>query len=73
MERVLFALGDTPITLETALIAAAGLFGLLLLAVLAAGLARRRGSARSKPSATAARAAETERHLADVHAACNRR
>jgi len=65
MERVLFTLADTPITLETALIAAAGLFGLLLLAVLA--LTWRTAQQRAaEAEREAARAAETERHLADV-------
>ncbi len=65
MERMLFTLGDTPITLETALIAAAGLFGLLLLAVLA--LTWRTAHQRAvEAEREAARAAETERHLADV-------
>ena len=65
MERVLFTFGDTPITLETALIAAAGLFGLLLLAVLA--LVWRTAHQRAvEAERETARAAETERHLADV-------
>ncbi len=65
MERVLFPLGDTPITLEAALIAAAGLFGLLLLAVLA--LVWRTAHQRAvEAERETARAAETERHLADV-------
>ena len=65
MERVLFTLGDTPITLEAALIAAAGLFGLLLLAVLA--LVWRTAHQRAvEAERETARAAETERHLADV-------
>ncbi len=34
MDRVLFAIADYPVTLETAAFAAAGLFGALLIAVL---------------------------------------
>lgn len=65
MERVFFTLGDTPITLETMLFAAAGVFALLLVAVLA--LTWRTARQRAlEAEREAARAAETERHLADV-------
>ena len=65
MERVLFTLGDMPITLETALVAAAGLFAVLLLSVLTITwrMVRQRAAEAERE---AARAAETERHLADV-------
>ena len=65
MERVLFTLGDTPITLELAALAAAGLFALLLVAVLVLTwrTARQRVDEAERETA---RAAETERHLADV-------
>lgn len=65
MERILFTLGEAPITLETMLFAAAGVFALLLTAVLALTwrMARQRAAEAERE---AARAAETERHLADV-------
>ena len=65
MERVIFPLGDTPVTLETMLLAAAGVFALLLIAVLAITWRTARQRA-DEAGREAARAAETERHLADV-------
>ncbi|MDP1732361.1 MAG: DNA recombination protein RmuC [Devosia sp.] len=65
MERVFFTLGDTPITIETMLFAAAGVFALLLVAVLA--LTWRTARQRAlEAGREAARAVETKRHLADV-------
>lgn len=65
MDRVLFTLGDTSITPETALFAAAGLFAVLLLAVLALvwRLARQR---EAEAEAADYRRAESERVLADL-------
>lgn len=65
MDRVLFTLGETPITLETALVAAAVVFALLLVTVLAITwrMARQRAEEAERETV---RAAETERHLADV-------
>ena len=65
MDRVLFTLGDAPVTLETLLFAAAGVFALLLLILV--GFAWRAARQRAaEAEREAARAAETERHLADV-------
>ena len=65
MDRVLFSLGDMPITLETALISAAGLFGLLLVAVLAM-VWRQAHQRRLEAEAARAQSAEASRHLADL-------
>ena len=65
MDRVLFSLGDMPITLETALISAAGLFGLLLVAVLAM-VWRQARQRRLEAEAARAQSAEASRHLADL-------
>ena len=65
MNRVLFTVADTPITLEIALLAAAALFALMLLSliVIAVRQARQR---REELAADAVRSAEAERHLADL-------
>ena len=65
MDRILFTLGDTPVTLELALYAALGLFAALLVALLV--VVSRQSRRRSEEAAFAeARARETERHLADL-------
>jgi DNA recombination protein RmuC len=79
MDRVLFVLADYPVTLETVLFAAGGLFALLLVALLV--MVVRQSQARAdeaeqrtleaqqraeEAAAAQARAAETERHLADM-------
>jgi DNA recombination protein RmuC len=72
MDRVLFVLADFPVTLETVLFAAAGLFALLLVALLVVVVRQSQdraeeASQRAEEAAAAqARAAETERHLADM-------
>ena len=72
MDRVLFVLADIPVTLETAVIAAAGLFALLLVALLVVVVRQSRARAeeaqqRADEAALAqARASENERHLADM-------
>jgi DNA recombination protein RmuC len=72
MDRIVFTLADTPITLETLLYAAAALFALLLVAVLVLTWRQARQRAaeaterRLEAEAAAARAAETERHLAHL-------
>lgn len=72
MDRVLFVLADVPVTLETALLSAAGLFALLLGVLLAVVLRQSRARAEEaqqradEAAAALARAAETERHLADM-------
>jgi len=72
MDRVLFVLADIPVTLETAVIAAAGLFALLLVALLVVVVRQSRARAeeaqqRADEAAVAqARASENERHLADM-------
>ena len=72
MDRVLFVVADYPVTLETALLAAAGLFALLLVALLVVVVrqSRARGEEAQQRAeealAAQARAAETERHLADM-------
>lgn len=65
MDRVLFTFADLPVTLEAALFAAAGVFALLLAAVLALvwRLARQRADQAERE---AARAAESERVLAEL-------
>jgi DNA recombination protein RmuC len=72
MDRVLFVLADYPVTLETAALAAAGLFALLLIALLVVVI--RQSQARTEEArqraeeaaAAQAKAAENERHLADM-------
>lgn len=79
MDRVLFVLADYPVTLETVLFAAGGLFALLLVALLVIVIRQSRARAedaeqrsieaqqRANEAAMAqARAAENERHLADM-------
>jgi DNA recombination protein RmuC len=79
MDRVLFVLADYPVTLETVLFAAGGLFALLLVALLVMVVRQSRARAeeaeqrtleaqqRAEEAAAAqARAAENERHLADM-------
>ena len=79
MDRVLFVLADYPVTLETVLFAAGGLFALLLVALLVIVIRQSRARAedaeqramearqRAEEAAAAqARAAENERHLADM-------
>ncbi len=72
MDRVLFVLADYPVTLETAALAAAGLFALLLVALLVVVIRQSRARAeeaqqRAEEAALAqAKAAENERHLADM-------
>ena len=79
MDRVLFVIADTPVTLETLLFAAGGLLALLLVALLVMVIRQSRARAdeaeqrlieaqqRSEEAALAqARAAENERHLADM-------
>jgi DNA recombination protein RmuC len=65
MDRVLFTLGDTPVTLETALLGAAALLLVLLAATLLVSLRQARQRA-AEAAAAAAHSAETERHLADL-------
>ncbi|HEY0920559.1 DNA recombination protein RmuC [Devosia sp.] len=65
MERVIFTLGDTPVTLETVLLAAAGGFAVLLVVVLA--LVWRLAAEKQEEAAAAAlRRAESERVLAEL-------
>ncbi len=72
MDRVLFVLADYPVTLETAALAAAGLFALLLVALLVVVIRQSQARAeearqRADEAAVAqAKAAENERHLADM-------
>jgi DNA recombination protein RmuC len=72
MDRVLFVLADYPITLETLLIAAGVLFTALLLALLIVSVRQSRSNSEAaqrraeEAAAAQARAAETERHLADM-------
>ncbi len=72
MDRVLFVLADYPVTLETAALAAAGLFALLLVALLVVVIRQSQARAeearqRAEEAAAAqAKAAENERHLADM-------
>lgn len=65
MDRILFTLGDTPITLELALLGAAALLLVLLAASLLVSLRQARQRA-AEAAAAAAHSAETERHLADL-------
>lgn len=65
MDRVLFTLGDTPVTLELALLGAAALLLVLLAATLLISLRQARQRA-AEAAAAAAHSAETERHLADL-------
>ena len=79
MDRVLFVLADYPVTLEMVLFAAGGLFALLLVTLLVIVVRQSRARAedaeqrsieaqqRAEEAAAAqARAAENERHLADM-------
>ena len=72
MDKVLFSLGGTPVTLEIALYAAAGLFAALLIALIVMMVrANREREAEAEARATAAaladtRAKDAERHLAEV-------
>lgn len=72
MDRVLFVVADYPVTLETAALAAAGLFALLLIALLVVVVRQSQARAdearqRADEAAVAqAKAAENERHLADM-------
>lgn len=65
MDRLLFTLGDTPVTLEIALLGAATLLLVLLAATLVVSLRQARQRA-DEAAAAAANSAETERHLADL-------
>jgi DNA recombination protein RmuC len=65
MDRILFTLGDTPITLELSLLGAAALLLVLLAASLLVSLRQARQRA-AEAAAAAAHSAETERHLADL-------
>jgi len=79
MDRVLFVLADYPVTLETALFVAGGLFALLLVTLLVMAVRQSRARAdeaeqrsieaqqrADEAAAAQARATETERHLADM-------
>ena len=72
MDKVLFSLGEFPVTLEIALYAAAGLFAALLVALVVMMVrANRERAAEAEARAAAAvtadtRAREAERHLAEV-------
>lgn len=72
MDKVLFSLGEFPVTLEIALYAAAGLFGALLLALVVMSVRANRQRADEAEARVAAaalaesRAREAERHLAEV-------
>jgi DNA recombination protein RmuC len=72
MDRVLFVLADFPVTVETAALAAAGTFALLLIALLVVVVRQSQARAeearqRADEAAVAqAKAAENERHLADM-------
>jgi DNA recombination protein RmuC len=65
MDRTLFFLGETPVTLEMALYAALGLFALLLIGLIVVVLRQSRQRA-EEAAATASRAREAERQLADL-------
>ncbi|MEQ1899381.1 MAG: DNA recombination protein RmuC [Devosia sp.] len=65
MDRILFTVGDFPVTGEIALYAAAALAGAVLLALLVLTL-RSQGARRLEAEAAALRARDAERHLADV-------
>jgi len=65
MERVLFTFGDTSVTLETALFGAAGVFAVLLVAVLAL-VWRLAGEKTAEAEAAGLRRAESERVLAEL-------
>lgn len=65
MDRVLFVVADTPITLEIAVFAAGGLFAALLIALLVVVV--RQSRVRAEEAEDAQRKnAENERHLADL-------
>jgi DNA recombination protein RmuC len=72
MDKVLFSLGEFPVTLEIALYAAAGLCGALLLALVVMAVRANRQRAEEAEARVAAaalaeaRAREAERHLAEV-------
>jgi DNA recombination protein RmuC len=72
MDKVLFSLGEFPVTLEIALYAAAGVFAALLLALVVMSVrANKQRTVEAEARATAAmvaesRAREAERHLAEV-------
>lgn len=65
MDKVLFVVADTPITLEMALYAGAGLFAALLVALLVI-IVRQARQRREEAAAAEARSAEAERHLASL-------
>jgi DNA recombination protein RmuC len=65
MDRTVFFLGETPVTLEMALYAALGLFALLLIGLIVVVLRQSRQRA-EEAAATAGRAREAERQLADL-------
>ncbi len=65
MDRVLFTVGEQPITLEVAAMAAAGLFALLLVAMLVVFVRQSRQRA-DEAAAANLRSLEAERHLADL-------
>jgi DNA recombination protein RmuC len=65
MDKLLFTVGDTPITLEIALYAAAGLFALLLVALLVI-IVRQARQRRDEAEAATARSAEAEKNLAHL-------
>jgi DNA recombination protein RmuC len=72
MDKVLFSLGEFPVTLEVALYAAAGVFAALLLALVVMSVRANRQRAEEAEARIAAaalseaRAREAERHLAEV-------
>src|SRR5687768_13738541 len=65
MDRVLFVVADTPITLEIAVFAAGGLFAALLIALLVVVVRQSRVRAEEAEDAQRKNAAN-ERHLADL-------
>ena len=65
MDRILFTLGDTPVTFEIALFGGAIVLFVLLAATLLISLRQARQRA-AEAAAAAAHSAETERHLADL-------
>ena len=72
MDRVLFIVGDMPVTVEMAAYAAAGLFALLLVALLVVVVRQSRARAEEarqraeEAVAARIRAEETERYIADM-------
>jgi DNA recombination protein RmuC len=72
MDRILFTIADVPVTLEIAAIAAAGLFAVLLIALLVVVVRQSRARAEEaqqraeEAEALRQKSAENERHLADM-------